>query len=45
MKHFHSLLADSASTQSQRAFSCDLVTLVLKIGRRDGFLHPPKIFS
>lgn len=42
MKRFHSLLADSASTQSERTLSPDLATLILIIDRRDGFLHPPK---
>lgn len=42
MKHFHRLLADSASTQSEHALSSGLVTFISTTGRRDGLLHPPK---
>lgn len=41
MKHFHSLLADLASTQSQCTLSSDEITRILTIGRRDGFFYPP----
>lgn len=42
MKHFHGVLADSASMQSQCTLSSDLVTFILTVARMAGFLHRPK---